>query len=43
MVSYVETKLVGSKSGTKIVFTYAVTLYRAKILQKINTLKYMWK
>jgi hypothetical protein len=39
-----ETKLVGSKSPTKIVFTYTVTaLYRAKILQGMNTLKYSYK
>jgi len=32
-----ETKLVGSKSGTKMVFTYTVTtLYRPEILRSIN-------
>jgi len=39
----VETKLVGSKPGTKIVFTYTVTLYRVIMLQRINTLKYRYK
>ena len=41
IVSYMETKLVGSKSGAKKVFTYTVTtLYRAEILRSMTTIKY---
>ena len=41
IVSYMETKLVGSKSGTKTVFTYTVTtVYRAEILRSMTTIKY---
>jgi hypothetical protein len=39
-----ETKLIGHKSGTKIVFTDKVaTLYKAKTIQSMNTLKYSYK
>lgn len=39
-----ETKLVGPKSRTKIVFTDKVTtLYKAKIIRSTNTLKYSYK
>jgi hypothetical protein len=39
-----ETNLIGHKSGIKIVFTDKVTtLYRAEIIQSINTLKYSYK
>ena len=43
IASHTETKLVSSKSGTRIVFTYTVTtLYRTEILRSMNTLEYSY-
>jgi hypothetical protein len=39
-----ETKLTGSKLGTKVVLTYEeIILYSGEVLRSMNTLKYSYK